>query len=455
MKKLKIVIIGAGSAGFGRGAVADIFSHPELAEFDLTVSLVDIDAEALKRMTKLAHQIRDHYKAKGRIEASIDREEVLPGADYIIVSVARDRWKMWEKDFYIPAAYGFRHVDGENGGPGAVFHTLRSLHLMIPMARDIERLCPDAYVLNYTNPESRVILGISKLTKVRSVGLCHGVYATWRHIARVLEMDMEKVDLTIGGINHFHWALEIKEKATGKDLKPEFDRRMQEGNCGFDPLTRRFYDLFGYLTYPAPTHPGEYVTFAHNTIGPVFLNWGIGPVSRRPSETAEDKVYTRDGSTGHASYELWSLDQAVKIQAIADGKAPLTEEFAKPTTELAVPIICDVEFDKGRREISVNVPNTGFAIDNMPEDAIIEVPGIVDSRGVKPVKVGPLPEAIAALCKLQAGIQNLIVEGYRERSKKLLLQALVIDPCVDSVERAEAMMERMLRIQADYLPEFR
>lgn len=455
MKKLKIVIIGAGSAGFGRGAVADVFFCKELQEYDLTVSLVDINAEALGRMTKLARLIRDHYGASGRIEASIDRTAALPGADYIISSVARDRWRMWEKDFYIPAAYGFRHVFGENGGPGGAFHTLRSLHLMIPIAQDIEKLCPDAYLLNYTNPESRVILGITKMTQVRSVGLCHGVYATLRHIARVLEREMEEIDLTIGGINHFHWALGIEEKASGKDLKPDFDRRMREKNWGFDALTRQFYDLFGYLTYPAPSHPGEYVAFAHDTIGPVFLNWGIGGVSRKPSDSAEDRNYTIDGRPETSSYELWSLDQAVKIQAIADGKAPLTEEFARPTTELAVPIICDMELDRKRREISVNVPNAGGAVENLPEETIVEVPGMVGSGGIRPVKVGPLPEPIAALCHKQACIQNLIVESYRERSKKLLLQALVIDPIVDSVGRAEAMMERMLRIQADYLPEYR
>ena len=453
MKKLKIVIIGAGSAGFGRGAVADIFSCEELRAYDLTVSLVDIDGKALDRMRRLAHLIRDHHKASGRIEAATERTEVLSDADYVISSVARDRWKMWEKDFYIPAAYGFRHVFGENGGPGGAFHTLRSLHLMIPIARDMEKLCPGAALLNYTNPESRVILGISKMTGVRSVGLCHGVFATLRRVAQVLEREMEEIDLTIGGINHFHWALEIWDKRSGEDLRPEFDRRMHEKSWGFDALTRRFYDLFGYLTYPAPSHPGEYVNFAYDTIGPVFLNWGIGGVSRRPADTAEEKDYTIDGRPGSASYELWSLDQAVKIQAIADGKAPLTDEYARPTTELAVPIICDMEFDKKRREISVNVPNAGRAVENLPEDAIVEVPGIVGADGVEPVHVGPLPEPIAALCHKQACIQNLIVESYRQRSKKLLLQALAIDPVVDSVKRAEAMMEHMLRIQADYLPE--
>lgn len=469
MKELKVVLIGAGSASFGRGTIADLMASEELREFDLTVELVDIDNAALNRMHKLAQLLKEHYRSKAKIEATTDRKEALPGANYVIVSVARNRWQLWEKDFYIPAVYGFRHVNGENGGPGSAFHTLRSLHLMIPIAEDMEKLCPDALLINFTNPESRVCLGINKLTSITSVGLCHGAFETLEVISRVLGRPEEDIDLTIGGINHFHWALQIRSRSDGKDLHPEFDQKMKQSDWGLDPFIRRMYELFGYLTYPAPSHPGEYVSFAHEIAGPVIIKWGIGEVSRRLGAKASDRSYIVEGKPNQPSYELWSMEQADKIQQIVEGKEPITgrftviaatagkepitEEFTKPTRELAIPIICDIEFNRNKKELSVNIPNKNFAISNLPEDAIVEIPGRVNSEGIHPVKVGALPEAIAALCNIQISIQNLLIEAYRQKSKRLLLQALIIDPIVDSVDRAEQMMEHMLKIEADYLPE--
>ena len=454
MKNLKVVLIGAGSASFGRGTVADLMASEELREFDLTVSLVDIDKEALDRMCQFANLLKKHYNSKAKIEATTDRREVLAGADYVIVSVAKNRWQLWEKDFYIPAAYGFRHVFGETAGPGAAFHTLRSLHLVVPMAQDMEELCPEALLINFTNPESRVCLGITKLTRMRTVGLCHGAFCTLEKICEILGRPEEDIDLTIGGINHFHWALQIRSQAEGKDLYPELDQKVKGWDWGLDHSTERMYELFGYLTYPAPSHPGEYVSFAHDISGPLLIKWGIGQVSRRLGAKASDHRYVVEGRPNQPSYELWSMEQAEKIQRIAEGKDALPEEFASPTRELAIPIICDIELDRNRKELSVNIPNENFAISNLPEDAIVEIPGRVDAEGVHPIAVGALPEALAGICNLQVSIQKLLVEAYRQRSKNLLLQALVIDPVVDSLDRAEQMMEHMLAIEADYLPEF-
>jgi alpha-galactosidase len=462
MKKLKIVVIGAGSAGFGPGTLADILSPPEMKEFDLTVVLVDIDEAALQRMHRLGALIREHHRSRARLEAVSDRKEALKGADYVITSVAQKRWELWEKDFYVPQAYGFRQVFGETAGPGAAFHTLRSLRLMIPICRDMEKLCPEALLLNYTNPESRVCLGVSKLTRIRNVGLCHGPLETLARIAQILDKPAEEMELTVGGLNHFHLALQLTDRKSGKDLYPELRRRMESFDWGFDRLTPAYYRIFGYLLYPDPSHPGEYLHFAPELAGPQLLLWGIGGVSMKLSAKSSELEYYTGGAPGRPSYSLWSQDLASRIDGVLKGEVPLTakdtltkQSFADPTWEIAVPIILDIELDRKRREISANVLNRGFAIENLPEDAVVEVPIRVDSGGVSPVKVGALPEAHAGLCRLQIAIQNLLVEAYREKSRKLLLQALVIDPVVDDVARAEAMMEKMLQIQADYLPELK
>jgi alpha-galactosidase len=453
VKKITVVVIGAGSATFGGGTIADLTASPELREFELEVRLVDIDAVSLERTRRLAERIREHHRSPARIAATTDRLEALPGADYVVTSVAQRRWDLWEKEYYIPLAYGFRHVMGENGGPGAAFHTLRSLHLMIPIARDMERLCPKALLLNFTNPESRVCLGVTELTGVRTVGLCHGPVATLRRIGEILSRPPEDIALTVAGINHFHWALEVRDRESGKDLRSELAARLGSVVWDIDTLSPLLFDAFGYLTYPAPSHPGEYLGFAHEIAGPQFIAWGIGGVSRKLAARPSDAEYVIEGTSNKRCYHLWSLEVVERIDRILAGNEPLPEEFTETTVELTVPIICGIELDRGRREIAANVLNRGRAIANLPEDAVVEVPIRVDAGGVHPVAVGALPEAIAGMCNLQISIQKLLVEAYRTGSKKALLQALLIDPVVDSYRRAGEMMDTLIKLEAGFLPE--
>jgi alpha-galactosidase len=279
-------------------------------------------------------------------------------------------------------------------------------------------------------------------------------------VSQILDKPAEEIDLSVGGINHFHLALEIKDKQTGRDLYPLLDKRIKDYDWGFDKLTPEYYRIFGYLLYPDPSHPGGCLHFVQDLVGPQFLSWGIGSVSMKLSAKSSDMDYYTGGAPGRPSYSLWSEDLAKRIDQVLSGKVPLTtkdeltkQSFADPTWELAVPIILDIELDRDRREISANVMNTDSAIENLPEDAIVEVPVRANAGGVSPIKVGPLPEAHAALCRLQIGIQNLLVEAYREKSKRLLLQALLVEPAINNLARAEAMMEKMLQVEAEYLPE--
>jgi alpha-galactosidase len=290
-------------------------------------------------------------------------------------------------------------------------------------------------VLNYTNPESRVCLAIRQLTAVQTVGVCHGPMGTHATVARILGQPPETVEMTVGGINHFHWVLGLRDASDGADLMPAFQEAMAREKGNLPPLTRCLYDTFGRLPFPADSHIGEYVGFAYDLVGPLFEPY-------RRSHVARDQ--------GDRSGRLpeWQV-----LQQVADRTAPLTEALAAPSTEVTIPIIRALEFDHGERFVSANVPNTDQAVSNLPADAIVEVPVTVDREGVHPVPVGPLPEGIAALCRQQVAIQNLLVEAYAERSKRALRQALLLEPTVDSPHRAEQMMEEMLARQADYLPE--
>jgi len=436
MGDVKVVLVGAGSANFGRGTLVDLMISPELRERGLEIALVDTDPEALARMEKVAGMLREHFDSPAEINATTDRREALPGADHVIVAVARRRFALWEQDFRVPLAFGFRHVDGENGGPGAAFHTLRSMHLVVPICRDMEELCPDALVLNFTNPESRVCMGIEKLTSIRAVGLCHGAFTTRATVAEILGRPEGEVEITIGGINHFHWVLRVEARGDGADLTEEFYRALAGRLDTLHPMVRRMVELFGLLPFPAAAHIGEYVSWGHECCG---MLWPQGEEGRPV-----------DGDW--KNYRRWMEAEREQVVRLAAGDEPLGEEMVRPSGELAVPIICDVELDRGARLLSVNVPNDG-AIANLPADAIVEVPGRADAQGVRAEEVGPLPEPIAAMCRTQITIAGLLVEAYRERSKAALLQALVLDPVVDSAERAQEMMKLLLEVEAPYLPE--
>lgn len=461
-KKLKIVIIGAGSAGFGQGGLADFMTSEELKEFEIKLVLIDIDKVAFSRMFGMANLIKEFHKSKIKIEATEDRIEALPGADYVITSVAVRRWDLWQKDYFIPAAYGFKHVFGENGGLGDAFHTMRSLNIMIPICRDMEKLCPDAYLFNYSNPESRVCLGVSKLTKIRNVGLCHGPMETLAKIGQILDRPVEEIDLTIGGINHFHWALKIIDKKSGKDLYPELDKKIYNFDWDADDMSLTLYKIFGLFPFPEPSHPGEYINFAYDITGPKFIHWGIGQVSYSLSAKVTDLDFSIEGMSNIPSYTLWPQNQVDRIDKILEGKLPITDkdlilhkDVTEPSREISISLICDMEFDRNRQELGGNVMNSGFAISNLPEDMIVEVPIKANSDGIKPVKVGRLPDAIAGMCSIQRHIQNLLIEAFEKKSRKTFFQALVIDPIVDNLDRAEKMMETMLKAEAEYLPELK
>jgi alpha-galactosidase len=432
-KPLKIVAIGAGS-GFGRGTVVDLMSSPEANELDCTLALVDTDPVKLKRMHKFGLLVKEHFGCSARLEMTGDRREAFHGANYVITSVAIKRYPLWEQDFRVPLAYGFKHVLGENGGPGAVFHALRNFELMIPICRDMETLCPDALLLNYTNPESRIIRAVSDLTKIKSLGLCHGVFSALGGASRILGKPAEEIDFLSGGLNHFYWVLRLADKQTGEDLYPRLrERALSDPDCpNMPPLVKKMVEVFGLYTYPSDDHIGEYLSFAYEFTG---LAWHYGLESR--------KVPLQDQAPGPD-----------RLEPYASGEKPLDDAVLGRSGELAVPIILANALDRSFRAEAVNVPNAEAYVTGLPADTVVEVPAIVDGKGIHPEKLPPIPDALLAFCHTQALIQKLVVAAYGERSRNLLLQALLLDPIVDSAKNAEKMLDYMLELQRDYLPAF-
>ncbi len=434
---MKIVLVGAGSQSFGRGQIVDVLRSEELEGRDVTLTLVDTNEAALKLMHDFGRLVTAHTQTDVALEATPDRREALVGADYVITSVARKRRELWEQDYRVPRAYGFNHCYGENGGPGALFHALRSLELIIPICRDVEELCPRALLLNFTNPEARVLQAIYDLTQVKAAGICHGVFAAIEAIAHYLSRPVAELEVTSAGMNHLYCVLRVIDKKTGKDLHDELIEKVltvepPPSKYHHDVrLFKKMAEIFGVFTYPSDCHFGEY------------LGWGSTYCGRRWRRGVEWRAVSLSTSAPGPS-----------LADYATGKVPLDEHILRRTAEITVPVICDIELDRGNRREAVNVMNRDGYIENLPTDAVIEVPARVDARGLHPEKVGPLPEPFAAIIRMQLSINKLVAEGYRTKSKKLLLQALLLDPYVNSVTAADEMLDEMLELQKAFLPTF-
>ncbi len=453
---LKIVLIGAGSREFSRGLVHDLVLERSLLESRaVRVAMVDVDAERLAEMHGYAQRCSTAAKARITFESTTDRRSALKGADFVLVSIAMKRMELWEQDFRVPRAFGVPHIYGENGGPGAAFHALRNFEIIMPICRDVEEICPDAWVLNFTNPEARILTAMLTLSRVKAIGLCHGFYSFRRLVEKALARPLAELDVRTAGINHFYTFYRIAEKNGGRDLVPEFRAKIEARSDELPPLVRYLWRTFGALGYISDHHVGEYVGFAHEFMDSLWL-FGI---EGRPVAPEEKGVDSR------TVFEAWrrGVDVATFLsKGLADkereelsGAIPLKAADIRASGELAVPVIADITLNRKAWRESVNVMNDGGFIENLDRDTAVELPAMVDASGVHPDRVGRLPEGFAALIRQQQSVQRLLVQAYREKSRALLLQCLLLDPCTTTMAReVEQMMDHLLKIQAAYLPRF-
>jgi len=257
-------------------------------------------------------------------------------------------------------------------------------------------------------------------------------------------------------MNHFYWFLKIADKKTGENLYPEFKKRVREGRVVLEPLNKTLLEVFGLLTYPTDSHPGEYLPWAYSVTGP---RWSFRKVSKE--EDMRDYTVVGEGKRYEKVDGRWMRLRGSQAKLYLDN--PIMDKIAsqgiivggQKTMEQPIPIICGIEFDRNTWIPSVNVLNKEGYIENLPIDAAVEVPAYVDAKGIHPQKIGSIPEALAAFTRTQVSIQKLLVEAYRTRSRNLLLQALLLDPIVDSYQRTEKFLDEMLDLQEDYLPKFK
>ena len=435
---VKICFIGAGSTIFAKNVLGDAMLTPSLQ--DAEIALYDIDENRLNESELMLQTInKNSNQSRAKIQSFSDRKEALKDANFVINAIQVGGYKPSTViDFEIPKKYGLQQTIGDTTGIGGIFRGLRTLPVMFDIAKDMEEVCPDAWLLNYTNPMAILTMGMLKATKIKTVGLCHSVQVCvpelFEHLGIKDQYNLDEFQWKIAGINHMAWLLEINRN--GKDFYPEIRRLASEiANPHKDSVRFELMKHFGYYITESSEHNAEYHPYFIKKNYPELIEQLQIPIDeylRRCVdqiagwETQRDEI-VNDGSLEHTrsrEYASYIMD------AITTGT---------PTM------------------IAGNVLNKGL-ITNLPEDCCVEVPCLVDKNGVQPTYVGKLPTQLAALNRTNINVQELTVEAAMTLEKDKIYQAALMDPHANaelSISEIKAMVDELIAAHGDYLPAYK
>ncbi|MCP4362585.1 MAG: hypothetical protein GY796_31655 [Chloroflexi bacterium] len=460
MPATKIAIIGAGSASFGPTTLATIVRDPRLRGSEL--ALVDLNEQSLTTVTRVAEHMNDAWGANMTIRAATDRREILAGMNFVIVSIeVPPRETLWRLDWEIPIKYGLRQPYGENGGPGGLMHACRQIPPFMEIVRDMEELCPDAWLINFSNPLPRITRAVTKYGRIKTVGKCHQINVGYGMAAILLrkqigisvpdgvnlhsdpgnvgtihqmaEIGRRHFNIKSAGLNHFIWLMDIRDKETGEDLYPALRQAAVNAPPTMEPFSMELFCLFGFCPIPGDTHLVEYLPWLHDA-------------AARPWETYKIPLYDWDGNEAARDF-LHNM-----MQQISSGQTPV-DSMKDAHSEGAVELIAAIVGDENYYDETVNIPNNG-AISNLPEETIVEIPAVVNGMGVQGTQIGEMPEPVAELLRREAALVEMVVDTAVTGDRSLALQTLLLDPMIDDIGRAKAILDDYLTTFADVLPQF-
>lgn len=430
----KITFIGAGSTVFAKNVLGDVMLTPALAGFEL--ALFDIDAERLRDSEQLLNNIRQTSGSSCTIRAYSDRKEALRGAKYVINAIQVGGYDPCTiTDFEIPKKYGLRQTIADTIGIGGIFRNLRTIPVMLDFAQDIQEVCPDAWFLNYTNPMAVLTNVMTSVGGVKTVGLCHSVQVCVPHLFDSLGLSFEGVEAKIAGINHMAWLLEAKKD--GVDLYPEIKRRAAEKQKEkhHDMVRFELMQRFGYYVTESSEHNAEYHPYFIKRNYPELIDRFNIPLDEYPRRCIEQ-------------INGW---QSMRESLLANRNLEhhRSHEYASYMMEA-------METNKPFK-IGGNVLNTGL-ITNLPKEACVEVPCLVDASGITPTYVGDLPPQLAALNRTNINTQLLTIEAAVTGKREHIYHAALLDPHTSaelSIDDIVAMCDDLIEAHGSWLPAYK
>ncbi len=401
----KFVLIGAGSAQFSTRFVSDILADPDLD--GSTIALVDPAADRLGTLQSFCNSLVRECGSKVAIEAHADRGDILDGADYVLTTIHVGSDEAWQADIEIARNYDVDQSVGDTIGPGGVFRGLRNAPVLLDIVGEMEQRCPNAVLLQYTNPMSIICRAIGRQSSILTLGLCHSVQNTVRELAGYLDRTVAELDYWVAGINHMAWFLDLRRD--GRDLYPQLrDAAADPAIHDLDPVRFDVMRWFGHFVTESSKHMSEYVPFFRKDIQRVQRE-GFYPFPGDEIRARSRRVFERldRHSRDAAGFELSTSDEfALRIVSALEGR--------------------------GDCRINANVPNHDL-IANLPAGSCVEVPCQVDALGVHPHHIGPLPAQLAALNRTNVNVHELAVEGLLTGSREPIYQALMLDPLTAAV----------------------
>jgi alpha-galactosidase len=425
---IKVTFIGAGSIEFTRNVVTDLCSYPEF-NGQLHLSLHDISPERLAHAEQLARQIAGQSGSDARVSASGDRREALKDAHYVINEVQVGGYAATRADFDIPARYGVRQTIGDTLGIGGIFRGLRTIPVVVALARDMVDQCPDAYLLSYSNPMAMLPWAVYAGTPFTKVfGLCHSVRDTEAFLTELVGADPERVRFTTAGFNHQAFVLRFEQD--GQSLYPKL-REIINGSAELQRRVRvELFRRFGYFPTESSEHSAEYV--------PWFM--------RHDSQIEQFQIFVGD----YLERSEENLRELEALQETLRAGAPLD---LTPAHELASLFIHSVETGQ-ERDLHVNIRNGGL-ISSLPDECCVEVPCRVGAGGAKPMAVGALPPQLTALNRTFLNVVELTVRAVLDGSRDHVYQAALLDPntaATLTTAQTVAMCDELLDAHRDLLP---
>ena len=437
----KIVLIGAGSHVFSRHLITDIVSYPELR--DCTISLMDVAQEPLDLITAFARKLVQQHGFNTKIEATTNRRQALDGADYVMVAIRVGGQQATQAEKEIPLKYGINQAIADTSGPGGVFYGSRHVAEILDICRDMAELCPQAWLLNYTNPMAIISWAVSDYTKIKNVGLCHSVPNTTAELARYIGAPYVEISYWVAGINHMAWFL--KFEWNGKDAYPLLREKFKNPAlysapnahwAGSDVVRAEIFKAFGYFVTESSRHMSEYV-----------------PYFRKRPELIEQFLLTDVGRFTVEGRVKERIDQDAELKQVL---ASAQQIPVKHSGEYGSIIIHSLETGKLSR-INGNVKNTGL-ITNLLPGCCVEVPCLVDKEGIHPCYVGDLPAQLAALNRTEVNVHELAVRGIVEKDKTKLFQAILLDPLTGAmltIDETRRMVDEIFEAEKEYLQGYR